>query len=485
MLIKPQANYNINHNGYLKNHQILRHNLSKAKFKSYNLDTPKNAEAYREAYRALDKFYENNIIRAAIYILWNNITKRLSNNFLDKNLIKTTNKVFKMFNELEFKYEGEKFSYSTLRKKMTDEKNIQKKEEISAILKAGLNTLQSPFRNLVQIRNNFAQKKGYENYYQYMLEKKYGTSEKEIDECIKNYCENNNIYANLQKREQLIAEKHSVNIKEIPTALIGEPLALQSGINNYIKSPEQIIDLAKKTFSDMGFNIEQLEKEDRITFDLGVEDKKINRTYCTSFITNYSIGICARIYKNIGSLFQLMHELGHGMHYLNMFKWLPKNLKNVDTCVTEAIAMMFESLILKENILKDIAPQNVIDKFKEYKKLDGNIKFLQLAVDAQFEKELYKNPEQDFEKLYQRIEKEYYGKNLNSEWLVSHFITSPGYVQNYVRATILADKVYSSAREKIGNNLSETPETLKFLHKRVFGLGKLVNPKSLEKLLNL
>ena len=289
----------------------------------------------------------------------------------------------------------------------------------------------------------------------------------------------------MRKREAIIAEKNNLNPEELTNSHKQTPLYFTSGINNYIESPQQVIDIVKKSFTSMGYDIEQLEKDDRILFDLEVNDKKINRTYCRSFIPGESVGICASIYNDVISLCHLLHETGHGVHFLNSFKWLPNCLKKHNWHISEAVAIMFESLVHKENLLKGIVPDSVLKDFQEEKTLQDIAVFALLATSAQFEKELYKNPEQDLEELFNKIEKKYCGNNLGFSWFAPHFITTPAYIQNYVRAMILSDKIYNSTKTNLGTELSSNPKTAEFMKNRIFGLGKLVNDKTLDLLLKL
>ena len=155
------------------------------------------------------------------------------------------------------------------------------------------------------------------------------------------------------------------------------------------------------------------------------------------------------------------------------------------THITEAIALTFESLVYKENLLEEIVPKNVIGKFKKYKALDEAYIFTLLASRAQFEKEIYKNPEQDFEKLFSKIEKQYYGTSNKRNWFAPLFIYSPGYIQNYIRAYVLSNQIYDATRKNLGTELHSNPKTANFMTKRIFYLGNLVNSKILNILLNL
>lgn len=487
MLINTSINSNnINHYGFLKEQRVLQHNLKKAQFKYNNLKTPNREVLFRQAQTELSNFEDNNLIKLALLNLPKLLKRTFTTNSEQKEIIKLTRKMFDSFNNLEFEYDGIKYSYDNFNKRIYDEPDFSKKEEMSLVRREKLNTIQKDFRNLINKRNDFAKKNGYDNYYQYQLEKEYGTTEAEIDKIIDKYYKDNNVLSLIKKREEIIAKNNKLTTEELTSSHIRQPLYTSSSINHYIKSQEELIDLVKKCYTTMGYNIEQLEKEDHLTLDLEENNKKINRTFCRPFIPGYSVGICAKMSNDIESLSALMHEMGHGMHFLNPFKWLPYKLMQPKTHITEAIALLFESLVYKENLLEKIIPnKNVVEKFKEYKALDEIYHFSLLVSRTQFEKEIYKHPEQDFEELFSKIEKQYYGTNKRRDWFAPHFINSPGYMQNYIRGNLLSNQIYDSARKKLGTELHSNPKTADFMNKRIFGLGNLVNDKNLNILLNL
>lgn len=486
MIINSISNStNVSCHGYLKDQRLVRHNLLKAKFRYNNLKTSNREQLYRQAQAELDQFILKNPFRAILFNIPRMLKRAFSLSSNQKDLISSTNLLTDKFNSLEFEYDGQKSSYIDFKKRIYDEKDFSKKEEMSLVLKKELNTLQEDMRCLIGKRNEFARTKGYDNYYQYQLEKKYGTTEAEIDSIIEKYYTENNVFELLRRREEIIAQNNNTTVDELSSSHIRTHLYTYSGINDYIKTPQQVIDLVKKSYISMGYDIEQLEKEDRLILDLEQDDKKISRIFCQNFLPGYSVGICASIYNDIECVEQLMHEMGHGMHFLNPFKYLPKSLMRHKTHISEAVALMFESLVYKESLLDKLAPESVVGEFKQYKSLDEAAFFAQTVICAQFEKELYKNPEQDFETLLSEIEKKYYGKSRGNPWLVPHFINSPGYMQNYIRATLLSEQIYNAARMKLGTELSSNPNTSDYLKKRVFGFGSLVNDKTLNLLLKL
>ena len=179
-----------------------------------------------------------------------------------------------------------------------------------------------------------------------------------------------------------------------------------------------------------------------------------------------------------------MHETGHGLYSINTSSFVPLSKKDPKTILTEAIAIMFETLVHKENLLKDSVPQKILEQFKEYEEIDQVAKFTYLLARIDFERELYKNPNQSFEEIFKKSNLKYGITNSNNkEWFFHHLIHSPAHCFTYLVGMNLANKIYQKARQKLGTELSENQQTASYLKNRIFRYGGLMNEKLLKFLL--
>ena len=80
--------------------------------------------------------------------------------------------------------------------------------------------------------------------------------------------------------------------------------------------------------------------------------KQINRLKYLANLTN-----------NASSLETLNHELGHCIYTLGTVKSLPFFDRDQYPAMTEAIAMMMQDLQKRENILKNLLPQEILEQF--------------------------------------------------------------------------------------------------------------------------
>jgi peptidyl-dipeptidase A len=92
-----------------------------------------------------------------------------------------------------------------------------------------------------------------------------------------------------------------------------------------------------------------------------------------------------------------------------------------------------------------------------------------------FEREMYKNPDQDLKQLWKDMKQKYLYRGLdtelNNEWAtIPHYLTHPGYYQNYFRASLLKAQIYNAMKNELGD-ISQNTKTSEFLNNKLFRYG--------------
>ena len=79
------------------------------------------------------------------------------------------------------------------------------------------------------------------------------------------------------------------------------------------------------------------------------------------------------------------------------------------------------------------------------------------------------------------------GKYLNrfeeadNEWAtIPHYLTHPGYYQNYFRATLMKAQIYNHLHKVLGN-ITENKKTAEYMDKNIFSIGASVEEYDLIK----
>ena len=338
---------------------------------------------------------------------------------------------------------------------------------------------------LVKMRNEYAKTKGYDNYFDYMIKEEYDVEPEFLDKLI------DDVYSKAQAKISVLQEKRHKELKEFfkidelkayhyGLLLDSDP---EKGVNEILLN-KNIEDISKKTYSGMGYDIDKLQKEGKLTLDLYPRKGKNTHGFCFGIEAGKDSRILANLMNNVQSLDTLNHELGHCVYDLGLSLDLPFIDKSpASSAVTEAIAMMMGDIMKKEDILKGIVPDELLAKFKESLK-DDEANFVSRSLQIiDFERELYRNPDQNPAELWAKMRGKYLNRHeeADNEWAtIPHYLTHPGYYQNYFRATLMKAQIYNHLHEKLGN-ITENPNTAEYMNKNIFSIGASVDEYDLIK----
>jgi peptidyl-dipeptidase A len=151
----------------------------------------------------------------------------------------------------------------------------------------------------------------------------------------------------------------------------------------------------------------------------------------------------------------ILHEFGHAVYDKNIDTTLPFILRDpAHTFTTEAIAMLFGRFSSNPQWLKDNAGITDEEKMKIADNCFKTLRLEQLVfsrwaqVMYRFEKEMYKNPDQDLNALWWDLVEKYQllkrpeGRN-EPDWATKiHIATYPCYYHNYLLGELLASQLY-------------------------------------------
>lgn len=338
---------------------------------------------------------------------------------------------------------------------------------------------------LVKMRNEYAKTKGYDNYFDYMVKEEYDVEPEFLNKLI------SDVYAEAQDKIKVLQEKRSKELKEFFSVdeLKGYHYGLlldtdsEKGVNDILIN-NNIEDISKKTYAGMGYDIDKLQAEGKITLDLYPRKGKNTHGFCFGVEAGKDSRILANLMNNVQSLDTLNHELGHCMYDLGLSLELPfVDRSPSSSAFTEAVAMMMGDIMKKEDILKGIVPEDLLARFKDSLK-DDEANFVSRSLEIiDFERELYRNPDRNPAELWAEMRGKYLNRfdEADNEWAtIPHYLTHPGYYQNYFRATLMKAQIYNHLKEKLGN-ITENTKTAEYMDKNIFALGASVEEYDLIK----
>ena len=359
-----------------------------------------------------------------------------------------------------------------------------RKKAYEAKIKGG-DLIAKDLTELVKMRNEYAKTKGFDNYFEYMVKEEYDVEPEFLDKLL------DDVYTKAQTKIKALQSKRQKELKEFfgvkdlkayhyGLLLDSDP---EKGVNEILKD-NSIEAIAKKTYAGMGYDIDKLQQEGKITLDLYPKKGKNTHGFCFGVEAGKDSRILANLMNNVQSLDTLNHELGHCMYDLGLSPDLPfVDRTPSSSAVTEAIAMMMGDIMKKEDVLKGIIPDELLIRFKDSLK-DDEANFVSRSLEIiNFERELYKNPDQNPAELWAKMRGKYLNRfeEADNEWAtIPHYLTHPGYYQNYFRATLMKAQIYNHLNKVLGN-ITENKKTAEYMDKNIFSLGASVEEYELIK----
>lgn len=497
------SNYKKIRDRFGKKYEKVRYKADLSAWEFYTNSTPENMHKYSQAAEEAHNLFKDE----KLYKQLKNIKEiGLDNPHLDKqikNLVKAfydeiesgeemkalrdkENEISNKYNSYVMKIDGKKISKAEISKILETEINPKIREKAyEANIKAG-DTIAEDLVELVKMRNEYAKTKGYDNYFDYMIEEFYDISSEELFKLL------NGVYSKVgekcdqyyQKRQEELAEAFQIEPEDLKDWHYGlltknDP---EGKINKYFENKEQIVDIAKQVYAQMGYDIDN----SGITLDLFPRENKNTHGFAFCIKPGEDARILANLTNNAQSLDTILHELGHCVYDIGIDTKLPFLEQSYSSYVmTEAIAMMMGDLPKSEGILADIVPPKILKSFMDELKED-DARFVTRSMQIiNFEREMYKNPDQDLKQLWKDMKQKYLYRTdnteLNNEWAtIPHFLTHPGYYQNYFRAALLKAQIYNAMKNELGD-ISQNPKTSEFLKEKLFKYGDSVLEEDLIK----
>lgn len=404
---------------------------------------------------------------------------------LKQKLREKENEIAAKYNAYIPKIDDKEVTRAEINKILETEKNIEIREKAYISKVKGGDIIAEDLVQLIKLRNEFAKTQGYDNFFDYQLKEEYDVDADYLTNLLHEVYENakelNKKFQQENKDE--LAKEYGIKPTELKAHHYG--LLLDNNpvkdVNSNLKTKEQVVDISKNAYKNMGFDIDNM----NITLDLFPRKNKNTHGFCFEIEAGKDSRILANLTNNVLSLDTLCHELGHCAYNLGIDTTLPYLDKGTTPAMTEAIAMMMGDLAQRENILKGVVSEETLQRFKnDLKKSESRFINRSILIIV-FEKEMYKNPNQNPSKLWHDLKCLYTGKNkieeINNEWAtIPHYLSHPAYYQNYFRANIIKAQIYKYLTSQLGL-ITENKATAEFLNSNLFKYGESIEEDDLIK----
>jgi peptidyl-dipeptidase A len=431
----------------------------------------------------------------------------LPNQLSDEMLKKMTdlsNEVEKMFNNHRAQFEGKAATDNDLRKVLGEETDSTRRQAAWEALKQIGPVVEAKVRELARVRNEAAKSLGFNNYWEMMM----------IDQEMKP----EDIVALFEQVAQLTEEPYTTEKAKLDATLAaryGVPVeglrpwhcadpfcqsAPQAGdvdFDQFYKNPDpatpdgsNLTALAEKFYASAGIDVASI----LAASDLYEKPAKEQHAYCMDVDRLGDVRMMLNLKSNENWAETLLHELGHGVYFWYTDQTdLPYLLRESHMISTEAIAEMMGGLCKNAKWMQEmlgVAPEQAT-AVAAAAKVEGKLQQLIFArwslVMLNFERELYRDPEQDLNTLWwdlvERFQKVPRPDGRTApDWATKiHIATVPVYYHNYLMGEMYsAQLVEAIARDVYGGapigdvTFVGRPEAGRFLIEKVFDRGHAI-----------
>lgn len=379
------------------------------------------------------------------------------------------------------KFDGEELSENSVRQRLKEEQDPFIRKGIWDASKAIGGQLAPQVLELIYLRNAAAKALGYSDYFTMQLHLQ------EVEE--------EDLFALLKELEELSEEAYSrvlAKIKETQASRFSveeeeglapwfwsEPFSqtdpIESSDLDALVSSADVVAASKEFYDRMGIDVTSILERS----DLFERPGKNQHAFCTNIDRKADVRTLSNVRPTMNWLETVLHELGHAVYELGFDPQLPWLMREPPHMITtEAMALIAGRRAYMPEVLchlssyeasKDVLIQKAWDSLQRRQLIFSRW----VLVMTYFERELYKNPEQDLNRLWWNLVHKYQkipiplGREGKGDWASKYHISlAPVYYYSYLLGELFA----SAIEEKLGAELG-TPASGEFLQSKLFAPG--------------
>lgn len=380
---------------------------------------------------------------------------QLPKEMLEK-LVSMSTEIEQIFNTFRAQLDGRRYSNNDLLEMLAEENDTSRREKIWAALKQVGAATASKLAALARVRNEAAATLGYENFRDmYIRLQEHRPEELTV---IFDGLEKQTLQPFKEMKSDLdaeLCERFKIEMEEIRPWHYDNPFfqaappSAKIDLDEFYKEKkkEEIIQLARKYFSDLGLPVEAILERS----DLYEREGKDQHAFCTDIDRKGDSRILVNIKPKVEWMDTTLHELGHAVYSVNLDFSLPFNLRDsAHIFTTEAVAMFFGALAKNPVWMVDYAgadPVRVKDMEEailEQRRREQLIFARWTLVMFHFERAFYEDPDRDLNVLWWDMVERFQllkrpaGRNA-ADWAAKpHFTIAPVYYHNYMLGELFA-----------------------------------------------
>jgi peptidyl-dipeptidase A len=342
---------------------------------------------------------------------------------------------------------------------------------------------------IVKLRNQAAKSLGYDNYFLMQLDLQ-EVNEQELFTLLDQIALRSDAayQKTLKYIEEVQSKEFSTPINELGPWAWNDPFSQEDPIDkselDSLVANTDLVEAGRSFYKSMGINVDTILKQS----DMYERNGKNQHAFCINMDRGSDIRTLNNVKPTLRWFDTVLHELGHAIYELGYDSKLPWQLREPPHMITtEAMALMAGRRAHLASCLSQLptyssSQDDLIKKAEESMQRRQLIFSRWVLVMTYFERELYKNPEQDLNRLwwdtvakYQKITppKNREGKN---DWAAKyHMGLAPVYYYSYLLGEVFASSMEEAILKVTGSNDLNTQAAGKFLQEKLFGPGNSMN----------
>jgi peptidyl-dipeptidase A len=374
-----------------------------------------------------------------------------------KKIVDLGTQIEKSFSTFRGAIEGKKVTDNEIKEILKIETDSPKRKQAWLASKQVGAAVAGDLVRLVKLRNQAAQKLGFDNFHTLTL----ATGEqdaKELDQIFKGLYElTNEPFAKLKADlDRILADKYGVAADELMPWHYHDPFFQESpmvydlDLDTYYQDKD-VKELATKFYAGIGLQVDSILAHS----DLYERQGKNPHAFSTDIDRQGDVRILCNLKNNEYWMETILHELGHGLYDKYHDLDAPFLLRRpAHSFTTEAIAMFFgrlsrNPLWMQQMLRLSDQQRGEIEKVSDkYARLKQLIFARWAMVMYEFEKQLYADPDQELNSLWWKLVEKYQfvkkpaGRD-EPDWAAKiHFTIAPCYYHNYMLGELLASQLH-------------------------------------------
>ncbi len=228
------------------------------------------------------------------------------------------------------------------------------------------------------------------------------------------------------------------------------PRLYELDLDGYYRQKD-VVELARTFFNGIGLEVDSILARS----DLFEKQGKNPHAFCTDIDRAGDVRVLANVRNDARWMDTMLHELGHAVYDVYIDRRLPYLLREpAQAFATEGIAELFGRLALNPYWAQQMLALSDEQRLQLEEAMSGSARLKQLVfarwcqVMVNFERELYRDPDQDLNSLWWDLVEKYQfvrrPENRNApDWAAKiHFSSSPVYYHNYMLGELLASQLH-------------------------------------------